>query len=165
MEVQGAYYHSSDANFYNIYSGGGIYGLEISVQSWRGLYTWASGNVFTKSGHSVGYNTPTHVTFIPIGVGLKYLWKIHPEIDGYVGAGVLPTYLWIHDHSPYLAPKTIKWGCGGIVKAGVLIDLPKSFFIDLCTDYFSVTVSTSPESAHLKGWTFGGGVGYRFGSR
>ncbi len=170
LEAQAAYYHPTNHEFREIYSGSGIYGLELSVQSWRGLYPWVSGSVFSKTGHSIGLENRTNITFVPIGIGLKYLWKVH-FVDLYLGAGVLPTYLHIHDHSAYVVKKRSKWGCGGIAKVGAIFNLPKSFFIDVFTDYSYIKISNHdsrhgtvhPHSANLSGFSFGGGVGYRFG--
>ena len=169
-ELQGGYYRPTDSDFFQIYSGGGIYGVEFSVKAWRSLYPWVSGSVFTKSGHSIGYDSCTHATFVPIGIGLKYAWELKSYLNVYVGAGALPTYLWVHDHSPYVVQKTVGWGCGGIVKAGIWVDLPDCFFLDLFSDYFSVEVpsgnnqnnTVTTQSAHLKGWTLGFGIGRRF---
>jgi hypothetical protein len=172
VEAQAGYYYPTNHKFREIYSGSGIYGLEVSVQSWRSLYAWVSGSVFAKSGHSIGLRNSTHIVFVPIGVGLKYLWKVN-FVDLYLGAGVLPTYLHIHDHSPYVVQKSSKWGCGGIAKVGAIFNLPKSFFIDVFTSYSYIKISDHdtrhhtiyPSSANLSGFTFGGAIGYRFGPR
>lgn len=172
LEAQAAYYRPTNHQFRDIYSGSGIYGVELSVQSWKGLYPWISGSAFTKSGHSLGLHNRTHITFVPIGVGLKYLWKVN-FVDLYLGAGALPTYLHIHNHSHCGLEKTSKWGCGGIAKVGVIFNLPKAFFIDTFVNYSYIKISNhrtsngyiSPHSANLSGFSFGGGIGYRFGPR
>lgn len=171
VEAQAAYYQPTGHEFRAIYSGSVIYGLELSVQSWRGLYAWASSSVLTKSGHSLGFGNSTHLTFVPLGIGLKYLWRVK-FIDFYLGGGVLPTHLHIHNHSQYVVQKISKWGCGGIAKAGALFNLPNAFFIDVFTNYSYLKISNhnsrhgtiTPHSADLSGFSFGGGIGYRWGS-
>src|SRR5271169_582472 len=74
LEATVAYYQPTGRDFRTIYSGAGIYGLELSVQAWRGLYAWTNANIYTHSGHTSEGNS--HLTFVPIGVGLKYLWKV-----------------------------------------------------------------------------------------
>lgn len=172
LEAQGAYYLPTDATFKKIYYESGIYGLETSIQTWKNLYTWMSASLFTKSGQSIGLENNTNITFIPIGVGLKYLWKVK-SVDLYGGLGALPTYLNIHDQSSYVTQKTRKWGCGGVAKIGAIINLPQSFFIDLFSSYSYINISNHTtyekkvydHSANLSGYSFGLGIGYRFGSK
>jgi hypothetical protein len=112
------------------------------------------------------------MTFVPIGIGLKYLWKVN-FVDLYLGAGALPTYLHIHNHSLCATEKTYKWGCGGIAKVGAIFNLPQSFFIDTFINYSYIKIPNhdthhgclSPRSANLSGFSFGCGIGYRFGPR
>ncbi|MBX9744261.1 MAG: hypothetical protein K2X08_03510 [Chlamydiales bacterium] len=172
VEAQGAYYYPMDHPFRRIYSSSGIYGVELSLRSWSNLYSWASGSVFTKSGHSLGLKDHTRITFVPIGIGLKYMWKVG-FADVYLGAGVLPTYLNIHNDSHCLTKKMAQWGCGGIGKLGAIFNLPQSFFLSSFINYSYIKISNhnrqdcyvAPYSPNLSGFSFGASVGYRFGPR
>lgn len=171
LEAEAAYYYPTSDDFREIYSGSGIYGLELSVQSWRNLYPWISGNIFVQSSHSIGLKNNTEIFFIPIGVGLKYLYNVKFG-NLYLGAGALPTYLHIHDHSHFVTRTISKWGCGGIIKSGIIINLPKSFFLNIFTNYSYIKIPyhntwhdlVYTNSANLSGLSFGGALGYRFGA-
>ena len=169
-EVKGGYFYPTSHKFRDIYSGGGIYGLELSCQAWQQLYGWASGDIFYKSGHSQGLHHSTHITMVPLGAGLKYLFPVSFS-DIYLGAGVLGTYLHMKDRSPYVIRSLSKWGAGGIFKAGVLFNFKEHYFVDLFSNYTIMNIDfhntdhnrVIRHTAHLSGWTVGLGIGYRYG--
>ena len=170
VEGKAAYFLSTNCLFKDIYNrGSGIYGFEVTAGEYKNIYGFLSVDAFHKKGHSIGFCNETKVTFVELGLGLKYFIPFRFG-DVYVGLGALPTYLRTKDCSPYVIPEQSKWGCGGIVKGGVYFDLPKSFIIDLFIDYAFVKVSpeccpgsgTIPHAARLNGCIFGGGLGYRF---
>ena len=170
VEAKAAYFLPTDDKFRKIYSGGGIYGGEISCQAYKGLYGWASGSYFYKSGHSIGEHNATRITMVPLGLGLKYLYRIS-FADLYLGAGVLGTYVHMKDSSHYVVHEHSKWGVGGIIKGGAILNVNKHFFVDLFTDYSFMNVNfhnthngtVARHNADLSGWSIGTGIGYRFG--
>jgi hypothetical protein len=170
LEAKGSVFVPTNDTFRHIYHTGGIFDLELTFQIYEGLFGWGSGGVFFKKGHSIGECDPTCAIIVPIGAGLKYLWNFDLG-DLYLGAGVLGVDLHTKDGSPFVIPHRHKWGVGGIVKAGFLFDLPRSFFADLFTDYsfakvhfccneFTCGVVSQP--ANVSGWGLGLGFGYRF---
>lgn len=169
IEAKGAYYRPSDHKFRHIYSDSGIYGIEASYQAWNQLYAWSSVSCFYKSGHSIGQHHSTAITFVPFGIGLKYLFPIN-SVDLYVGAGLLGTYAHINNHSRYVSHSQHKWAPGGIVKVGALVNLTPRYFIDFFSDYSFIKMDFPKgdkrvirHEADLSGWSVGLGVGYRFG--
>lgn len=170
VEAKAAYFAPTDHKFRKIYSGGGIYGGEISCQTYRNLYGWISGDYFSKKGSSIGEHDSTRITIVPLGIGLKYLFPISCA-DLYLGAGVLGTYVHMKDHSPYVIHHISKWGVGGIAKAGAIFNFGENFFADLFTSYTYTEIGfhrtddgkVTRNNAHLSGWAFGLGIGYRFG--
>ncbi len=171
IEGKAAYFYPTDHQFRKIYSGGGIYGLELTCQAWRHLYAWASADCFYQTGKSIGEKDSTHITFVPLGQGLKYLFPVS-FVDIYVGAGILETWAHIKDHSRYVIRSNTKWGIGGIAKIGALFNINKHFFIDVFTNYSYTKIdfhktnhgSVIRHDADLSGFWFGGALGYRFGS-
>jgi hypothetical protein len=173
-EVKAAYFRPSDDKFRRIYNEGAIYGGEVSCQAWKNLYGWASANYFHKSGTSIGRagGNTTNITFVPLGLGLKYLFPIR-FVDVYAGGGILSTYLHMDDHSHHVIKSNSKWGVGGIVKAGAIFNVDKHFFIDLFSDYSFMKVDfhnthggkVVRHDADLSGWSIGLGIGYRFGKK
>jgi opacity protein-like surface antigen len=170
VEAKAAYFRPTSPVFRDIYSDGGIYGAEVSCQAWKELYGWVSGSVFHKTGSSLGSHDSTKVTFVPIGLGLKYLFPIDP-VDLYLGGGILATYLHLTDDSPYVIHERSKWGVGGIIKGGLLFNITHHVFIDVCSDYSWTQVGFHDthhhhivsHDANLSGWSIGAGVGYRLG--
>jgi len=167
-EVKAAYFHPTDNRFREIYSGAGIYSIETSVQAWEGLYPWMSVGFFRQTGRSLENRHSTHITLLPIGVGLKYLLPLD-KITPYIGLGMQVTYTRMHDHSPYVDRKFAKWGIGGLAKLGSYLYVTKDFFIDVFCDYSYLKVNYHHSKkkvinlrADLSSLQFGGGIGYRF---
>lgn len=178
IEGKVAYFLPQEHKFRKIYSGGPLCGFELSCQAKKNLYTWISVDSFTKKGTSLGCPTSTKISMVPLGIGFKYfipLWNGSLEcccpIECYLGAGLLGTYVKMHDRSPYVKQKTSKWGTTGIVKLGALFN-SGPLFLDLFTNYFYCPLSFSNTKSHRRvyrnsmnfgGWVFGAGIGYRFG--
>jgi hypothetical protein len=169
-EAKAGYFCPTSGRFREIYSGGGIYGFEVSCEAYKGLYPWVSGSYFSQSGRSIGLKNRTIITFVPIGYGLKYVYSWNKYLDVYTGLGGLFTYLHMRDHSRFVIPSISKWGFGGIVKFGFLVNATNRFFFDLYTDYSFLEIDFHNthhgklvrHNADLSGFSFGGGVGYRF---
>ena len=174
LEFKGAYFLGTNSIFRKIYDhGGALYGPEVTFNlgCHENLYGFASIDVLQKHGRSIGLCSPTKVTLIPLGLGLKYLIPFCYG-DFYVGLGIQPTYVRTKDCSPYVIPKNSKWGCGGIAKIGTFFDLPHNLLLDIFIDQSFVTVPfhkckaptgfVSPRKAKVSGTSFGVGFGYRF---
>jgi hypothetical protein len=169
-EIKGGYFFPTDHRFRKIYSGGGIYALEINAQAWGRWYAWANASYFSESGYS-NQKSRTIITLIPTQIGLKYLFNFFDPYRFYLGFGATPTYLNTRDYSQYVIRSVHKWGIGGVAKAGLLINTGQ-FFLDLFADYsFTKIPFHNTHHGHLvrhdadiSGWTLGAGVGYRFGS-
>ena len=170
LEVKGAFYYPTSGEFRDIYSTGGMFGAEASIQTWRQLYTWTSGSFFIKEGRSIGLKNQTRIAFYPLGVGIKYLFPVS-WADFYLGGGPLAVYMHIHDHSPGVVQKTCRWGGGGIVKGGVIMTpFNRRFFFDFFTDYSFLYVPVEKHHglyrhrADLSGWSIGLGIGCKLGN-
>ncbi len=169
IEGKAAYFRPQSTRFRDIYSSGGIYGIEATCQMYKNLHAWASASSFHKSGTSIGGNTPTTITFIPLGLGIKLLYSISEAADIYFGGGALATYLHLKDDSPFVIRKSVNWGYGGIAKLGFFFTFTTHFFIDVFADYSFMSDIHFPSSelvvrkpADLSGLSMGGGAGFRF---
>lgn len=166
------YFAPTGHKFRKIYDGNAIYSLELSAQAWRQLYAWGNVSYFTDSGHSIGFKNKTTIHLVPFQLGLKYLFDITEDMRIYAGLGMAPTYLNTQDHSAHVVHPVHKWGIGGVAKAGAYVNF-KNFFLDFFTDYSFTKISFDGMHKHprvyrndadVSGWTFGLGIGYRFGS-
>ena len=167
-EAKAAYFYPTHHRFRDIHSGGGLYSIEASMQTWDQLYSWASVGYFQESGSSIGEKRKTKIQMVPLTLGLKYILPTKC-LSPYLGAGLLVSYVDIRNHSPYVRKKDSKWGVGGICKLGCLADISQSFFIDVFCDYSYLKVTFGDHhqkvlrhKTDLSGLSFGGGLGYRF---
>lgn len=169
-EAKVGYFIPTDGQFRNQFCKDGIIStFETSVNAGRNFYPWASVSYFGNAAHpSHRGDKKSHIYFVPIGAGLKYLY-FFKHIGVYGGLGVLPTYLHIENNSPLLARTQEKWGCGGIAKVGIIADRLWNFFLDLFAEYSYIKIpfQNSPANAlhpaNLSNFSIGGGIGYRFG--
>lgn len=170
LEAKAGFFVPTSHLFRKIYGiGGGIYGLEFSIESRKNLYAWTSFNYFTKSGHSQGSHNKTSLSFIPIAFGFKYIFPFC-NWDIYLAAGALATYLHINDHSSFVIRPLNKWGVGGIAKFGALWNITDWIFLDFFGDYSYMKIdfhntrggTLVRHDANISGFSFGGGFGFRF---
>ena len=133
-EIKAAYFYPTHHRFQDIHSGGGLYSLEASIQAWDQLYPWVSAGYFYQSGSSIGEKRATKIRMVPLTLGVKYHLPLS-RLSPYVGAGLLVSYVDIHNHSSYVTKKDSKWGAGGLFKLGFLAYVTNSFFIDAFCDY------------------------------
>lgn len=170
-EFKVGYFYPTDDNFRDIYSGGAMTGLEFNCQAWGRLYSWIGGSYFTASGHSTEEHNKTFVTIVPVEIGLKYLFPVSTNARMYFGIGAAPTYLHTQDDSDFVIKSHHKWGIGGIVKAGAVVNIAGRFFLDFYGNYSFTKISFNnthggtvlPRDADISGLTFGVGFGYRLG--
>jgi len=170
VEGKGNAFITTNDTYKDIYgraTGGG--GFELTGGEYKNIYGFLSVDAFHTSGSSIGFCSPTKVTFVEIGIGLKYFVPFSCG-DFYIGLGALPAWAQTKDCSPYVVPTLSKWGCGGIAKVGVYFDLPKSFIVDIFVNYSFVKIPfeccfngcTQTHPAKLDGVIVGLGLGYRF---
>jgi hypothetical protein len=170
IEPKAGYFYPTDRTFREIYSGGGLYGGELTCQAYRNLYGWISADYFSKKGFSIGEQYATRITLVPLGAGIKYFFPFN-SVDFYLGAGVLGTYLQMKDHSPYVIRNISKWGPGAIAKTGAIIKFSENIFADLFTSYTHAEMDfhgtdhgkVTRHHANLSGLTFGIGIVYPLG--
>lgn len=171
LEFKAAYFRPNDCVFRNIIDNkAALFGPELTFHMYRCIYGFTSIDFLTKNGHSLGLNNSTDIFLLPLGIGLKWMEEIYDCVTGYVGLGFQPTWLRTKDRSPFVCQKRHKWGFGGIAKAGLYIDMPCDFVLDLFVDYSFVKVkpfccdipNVQSRKADLSGVIIGAGFGYRF---
>ncbi|MBX7066971.1 MAG: hypothetical protein K1X28_07055 [Parachlamydiales bacterium] len=174
-EAKAAYFYPTNHVFRQIYSGGGIYGLELTWDLWRCLYGWSSASFFTKKGKAIGSSAavsdfPTKIYFVPLAAGVKYVANVACWADIYAGIGIETTFLHIKDRVLDETFIVRKWGLGGIAKVGAYFRLYESLLLDIFADYSYMKIpyhnthggTTVPHNADISGFSFGGGIGYKF---
>lgn len=170
IEGRVGYFIPTDAQFRDNYGEDGIISsLESSFAAGYNFYPWVNISYYGNASHpDEGRHKKSHIYFIPIGAGLKYLYSFD-HLGVYGGVGVLPTYLHIENNSPFLVRTQEKWGCGGVVKVGLIADRLWNFFLDLFAEYSYIKIPfhnsdrLTLHPANLSNFTIGGGIGYHFG--
>lgn len=166
LEGKISYLYQTDKTTRKIMGNGALYGIESTFQAYKAIHPWVSVSILPNWGKSIGERNKTSMYFVPIGVGLKYLFQIGHAKTIYFGAGALPSWLYEHVHVPIKRVRT-KWDIGGIFKAGLLVNVD-GFFVDFFLEYlqytstFSNTNKSEGRQADLSGLSSGGGIGYRF---
>ncbi|MBI2352736.1 hypothetical protein HYV11_00655 [Candidatus Dependentiae bacterium] len=113
----------------------------IQLKDQKPWHLFFSALYTSKRGHSVGYDTPTKIEIIPLGIGLKYAISFYNGTF-YVGLGFQPAYLRTFNSSEFIQQQTAKWGMGGIAKLGYYLDLSQNFSMNLFCDYSFVHVGS-----------------------
>ncbi len=177
-EVRAAYYYPVENRFRDIYSGGFLYGFEVSIQPWEkteewraidDLYVWSSLGILYASGSSLKEHDETQLFVVPAGLGLKYFFN-YKCIKPYLGAGIILAYGHIQSDSSAVIRNVFDANIGAIAKSGVLYYVNNCVFFDLFLDYTYLKMNFN--NSHLEnilnrrvdlsGLSIGGGFGYRF---
>ncbi len=169
IEGKAAYFYPLDSEVRDIYCDGGVFGLELSVDSCWNLYPWISADYFCVDGRSIGENDKTTLTLVPLGIGLKYLFSCGC-LRPYLGLGFGSTYFHTKDDSNFVKKSHTKWGFGVIAKGGAQFYFSDCWFFDLFLDYTWMKLSFSGTSdpfvlgrkADISNINVGGGIGVNF---
>lgn len=167
LEAKGSIFVPTDETFRDIYGNCGVFQVEMTTKLFKELYNFTSVGVLLKHGNTVELDTPTKLSMINIGFGLKGFVPFNHG-NFYVGLGILPTYIKIENDVNDALITNTNWNCGGVGKIGLLVDLGRSAFVDLFFDYNfvkSTFYSSNPTQAnisHFDGCLFGLGFGYKF---
>lgn len=170
-EAKVGYFLPTDSRFRSIYGKDGIvFGLESSFAIPHNFYPWLSVGLYDNSGHLKSLDSKSHIYFLPIGVGLKYIYPFK-YLSVYAGGGALPSYVHVRNYSPLAVGRQTKWGCGGTAKIGFIADRLWNFFIDLFAEYSYIKIPFHGSDhkimelnpANISNFTIGGAVGYHFG--
>jgi opacity protein-like surface antigen len=149
LEARGAYFSPSDAAFREIYGYGVSWGGEISFAVSKRAAVWAGGDYFTEE--------ETKIRIVPLAAGLKYHLALD-RVRPYVGAGV--GYFQYKEANNI---KTIEKGALGLVaRAGLLVLVGPSFFIDLQGTWSTCSVQPLEVRANLGGLSLGLGLAFEF---
>ena len=169
LEGKIGYFLPTNNRFQKIYPGGPIYGLEFDYQIWNPIYSWIEIDYFTKTGRTEESGDHTQIQLVQLSLGFQWIYNQH-WIQPYIGAGPQATYLNSHVDSEFLIRKESKWGIGALFKTGFVAKISKAFLIDLFTNYSWQTMDMHrphqkklvTHKANVSGFSFGGGIRYRF---
>lgn len=167
-----AYFYPVSKKVRDIYDNGWAdYQVEISKEFYPCIQGWIGVSGFSKQGHSIGFGNRTRLQLIPLSFGLKYVYPLMCNLEGYAGLGACYSFLKIRDHSNYVIQHISKNDWGGIAQLGVNYYVYNCFFVNVFVDYYfqkfnfhhvDYSYYTERHNLNISAWKFGGGVGYRF---
>lgn len=163
-------------NVRKAYGDMGDYQLEFSQNFGKLWSLWAGAQYIYGTGHSNSsckgcIRAKTKLHLWPLSFGLKYNFYFGSCTDIYLGAGVVYSFLRIHDHWPYVIQHISKGGVGGLFKLGAKHYFTRLFFIEVFADYLLQRFHFhNPHSGpfvqrhnlYLDGVLLGGGLGFNF---
>lgn len=146
------------------------YALEATIPVWRGLNVWSAVDYFSKSGKTAGFNKPTHLTIVPLTLGLKYIFSINRYYGIYAGGGARYYFVEMVNRVFPIYRTTHRYGFGGIVEFGNMICISDHFLIDIFASCSfkkvdglgSLPPNATSEKLDVGGWNIGAGIGYKF---
>jgi outer membrane protein W len=109
--------------------------LEGNARVFKNLNIWLGASYLFGNGTAIGSHDKTHLNFVPISLGLKYVYPISPFVDAYLGAGPCYSFLNTRDHSSFVHKKVSKENWGAIVKSGLIYKYNNNLFFEGFINY------------------------------
>lgn len=157
IQARGAYFSPTDKAFREIYGYGMSWGGELSFAiSERGAI-WAGGDYYSKVGKLGFTGDETKIRIVPLAAGVKYYFS-GGRLRPYAGAGVA-----YFQYKETNSIGTIEKGDVGLVaRAGLLVMLGPTFFMDVQAGWSTCSVEPAEVKANLGGLSLGLGLGFEF---
>jgi outer membrane protein W len=171
LELKSSYLFFTQSPLRKIYKHGGFEeSLSASFPLWKWLNLYTSIGVAYVKGKSLNNRQNTSLLQVPIDLGLKVIFPLHPKLDYYLSFGGRYAYLHQHNESLFI-DKNIHKQCGGFfANSGFDIIANHHWLIGLFGQYaYTKTsiVSQKPNVFGQKGIridnaTVGISIGYAF---
>lgn len=136
VEAQGAAFFPLDSKVRR------IYGSALPMVTLEGNWqyscwgAWLNGSYVFGNGHAIGSReNKTHLSLVPITLGVKYICSICDSTDLYIGVGASYSFLNTRDHSDFVHKRVSSNGFGGIVKSGLSYNFCENLFIEGFLNY------------------------------
>lgn len=158
LTLKGGYFMPTDSVFKDVYSGGPVFGADLSVPIAGVLHAWGGAELFSKTGSTTVTEDETKVSIVPLYLGLR--------IEG--GKKGLRPYLGVAAAYFLFSEKGVLGsvsdsGLGYLAQAGLLARMGGPVWLDVHAGYRGCTLKTDdpdPVEAKLDG--FGAGLGFAF---
>lgn len=175
FEVKAGYFFFSDSKMRKVYDKGGIdvqlctaYPFLNLINGWT-VSAYGALEYFHLSGRSLNGDQKTSLWAVPINIGLKSHYEISPHCEYYLAAGPRYLHLHQHNHSNYVYKNRSKNALGFFVNTGFYYSLNDCWVLDIFGEYSYAKMhfhggrsNVYTRNIQVGGFTFGGGLGYRF---
>lgn len=160
LTFKGGYFMPTDSVFKDVYSGGPVFGADLSVPIAGVLQAWGGAELFGKTGSTTVTEDETKVSIVPLYLGLR--------IEG--GKKGLRPYLGVAAAYFLFSEKSVLGsvsdsGLGYLAQAGLLARMGGPVWLDVHAGYRGCTLKTDdpdPVEAKLDGFGAGLGLAFRF---
>lgn len=175
VEVKAGYFFFSDSKMRKIYHKGGLdlqlcgsYSLYKPSCGWD-LRVYGAVEYFHRTGKSTSGDQKTSLWSIPVNLGIMPVWAVSRNLQCYLALG--PRYFFLHQHndSSYVYKSKSKNGLGFFANAGLHYLISNGLYLDIFGEYSYARTrfhGSNPDiytkRVQIGGYTFGGGLGYRF---
>jgi hypothetical protein len=157
IAARGAYFSPTDKAFREIYGYGISWGGEISFSLSERTDVWAGGDYYSKVGKLGLTEDATKIRIAPLAAGVKF-YLSRGRLRPYVGAGAA--------YFQYKETNNIgtieKGDVGFVARAGLLVMLAPTFFMDIQAGWSTCRVQPAEVKANLGGLSLGLGLGFEF---
>jgi hypothetical protein len=149
----------------------GMYELEMDIYLWKKVSGYFSLGYMESEGHFRGVNSHTSLQLIPVTLGMKYAWHCSANLDVYMAAAGVYSWLDIKDRMPAVEQHYSKNGFGGSAKVGAWYFFYNDWFVDIFAEFmyqefsFKKPVGTplvNRSRLNLSGYKAGLAIGYAF---
>lgn len=175
VEIKAGYFFFSDSKMRQVYRNGGLdvqacgsYPFWSLTNRWT-LNAYGAVEYFYLTGKSLNGEQKTSIWSVPVNIGLKPVYAINTNLQYYFAIG--PRYFYINQHndSSFVYKNNSKNGLGFFVNTGFQYLLCNRFVIDVFGEYSDAKIrfpggesGIYTTNAQVGGFTFGGGLGYKF---
>ncbi len=136
VEIQSADFFPLDAKVQHIYSSVFLaFTLEGNWQSqcWG---MWLNCSYIFGNGHSISFDShKTHLSLVPITLGIKYIHPLCDSTDFYIGLGACYSFLNTKDQGEFIHKRVSSNAFGAIVKTGITYNFCENLYIDGFLNY------------------------------
>ncbi len=171
LEAKAGYFNFGSQKMRKIYDHGGL-DLQLSGSFpivHKYWYVYASVEYLQRHGKSLGSNQKTEIYEVPLSLGIRPIFKVSSAVDYYLTLGPRYFFVHVHNHSSFVPRNSNENGLGGFTNTGFLFHCTPDFFIDIFGEYSYKRLhfhthkkNVSGHTVQVGGYTFGGGLGYRF---
>lgn len=111
-------------------------GLEVAKIFYDRLQVWLGVDYIFTNGKSTALRKKTHLNFLPVSLGVNFLFPVNYCVTAYLGAGGVYSNLWLKNHSQFFRKNVNSSGFGGEAKIGLNCCLYDCVNIDTFVNYF-----------------------------
>lgn len=158
VQVRAGYFIPADAVFRELYGRGPAWGGELDAALSSRLSLWAAADYFSRDGLLPETREDTTIRVVPLQAGLKAGLDLGASTRVYAGVGLG----WFQYREANSIATLKRSGLGFVGRAGVLVDLGETFFLDFGGAWSVCRVDPAGVEAGLGGFQASAGAGFRF---